>query len=32
MKQLLRKGLKHVIFDEVPDPVATQHYLLVRPS
>jgi len=31
MKQLLRKGLKHVIVDEVPDPVTTSHHVLVRP-
>lgn len=31
MKQLLRKGLKHVIVDEVPDPIATPHHVLVRP-
>lgn len=31
MKQLLRKGLKHIIVDEVPDPVVTSHHLLVRP-
>ena len=31
MKQLLRKGLKHIIVDEVPDPVVTQHHVIVRP-
>ncbi len=31
MKQLLRKGLKHVIVDEVPDPIVTPHHVLVRP-
>src|SRR6201981_2349868 len=31
MKQLLRKGLKHVIVDEVPDPVVTSQHVLVRP-
>jgi predicted dehydrogenase/threonine dehydrogenase-like Zn-dependent dehydrogenase len=31
MKQLLRKGLKHIIVDEVPDPVVTPHHVLVRP-
>lgn len=31
MKQLLRKGLKHIIVDEVPDPVVTSHHVLVRP-
>jgi len=31
MKQLLRKGLKQIIVDEVPDPVVTPHHVLVRP-
>jgi predicted dehydrogenase/threonine dehydrogenase-like Zn-dependent dehydrogenase len=31
MKQLLRKGLKHIVVDEVPDPVVTPHHVLVRP-
>ena len=31
MKQLLRKGLKHIVVDEVPDPVVTSHHVLVRP-
>jgi predicted dehydrogenase/threonine dehydrogenase-like Zn-dependent dehydrogenase len=31
MKQLLRKGLKHIIVDEVPDPVVASHHVLVRP-
>jgi predicted dehydrogenase/threonine dehydrogenase-like Zn-dependent dehydrogenase len=31
MKQILRKGLKEIIVDEVPDPVATAHHILVRP-
>src|ERR1700752_4167480 len=31
MKQILRKGLKDIIVDEVPDPVVTPHHLLVRP-
>jgi len=32
MKQLFRKGLKHIIVDEVPDPVVTPHHVLVRPT
>jgi predicted dehydrogenase/threonine dehydrogenase-like Zn-dependent dehydrogenase len=31
MKQILRKGLKDIIVDEVPDPVASPHHILVRP-
>lgn len=31
MKQVIRKGLKEIIVDEVPDPVATPHHILVRP-
>ena len=31
MKQLLRKGLKHIVIDEVPDPVVTPHHVIVRP-
>jgi predicted dehydrogenase/threonine dehydrogenase-like Zn-dependent dehydrogenase len=31
MKQVLRKGLKEIIVDEVPDPVVTPHHVLVRP-
>ena len=31
MKQLLRKGLKYIVVDEVPDPVVTSHHVLVRP-
>ncbi len=31
MKQVLRKGLKHIVVDEVPDPVVTPHHILVRP-
>ena len=30
MKQVLRKGLKHIVVDEVPDPVPTAHQVLVR--
>jgi predicted dehydrogenase/threonine dehydrogenase-like Zn-dependent dehydrogenase len=31
MKQLLRKGLKDIIVDDVPDPVVTPHHVIVRP-
>src|SRR2546427_7870846 len=31
MKQLVRKGLKEVIVDEVPDPMIIPHHVLVRP-
>jgi predicted dehydrogenase len=31
MKQLIRKGLKDIIVDEVPDPVVSPHHLLIRP-
>jgi predicted dehydrogenase/threonine dehydrogenase-like Zn-dependent dehydrogenase len=31
MKQVIRKGLKDIIIDEVPDPVLIPHHVLVRP-
>lgn len=31
MKQVLRKGLKEIVVDEVPDPVLIPHHILVRP-
>ena len=31
MKQLLRKGLKEIVVDEVPDPIVSPHHVLVRP-
>src|SRR5882672_4679093 len=31
MKQVIRKGLKDIIVDEVPDPVLMPHHVLVRP-
>jgi predicted dehydrogenase/threonine dehydrogenase-like Zn-dependent dehydrogenase len=31
MKQLLRKGLKEIVVDEVPDPMVSAHHVLVRP-
>lgn len=30
MKQVIRKGLKEIIVDDVPDPVVTPHHVLVR--
>src|SRR6516165_9786471 len=31
MKQVIRKGLKEIIVDEVPDPCLLPHHVLVRP-
>ena len=31
MKQVIRKGLKDIIVDEVPDPVIEPHHVLIRP-
>jgi predicted dehydrogenase/threonine dehydrogenase-like Zn-dependent dehydrogenase len=31
MKQIIRRGLKEIIVDEVPDPVVISHHVLVRP-
>ncbi len=31
MKQIIRKGLKHIIVDVVPDPCLLPHHVLVRP-
>jgi predicted dehydrogenase/threonine dehydrogenase-like Zn-dependent dehydrogenase len=31
MRQVLRKGLKHIVVDEVPDPVAAPHHVLISP-
>ena len=31
MKQIIRKGLKQIIVDDVPDPVVIPHHVLVRP-
>src|ERR1044071_4879987 len=31
MKQVLRKGLKEIVVDAVPDPIVTAHHVLVRP-
>ena len=32
MKQVIRKGLKEIIVDEVPDPMAPPHHVVVRPQ
>ena len=32
MKQVIRKGVKQIIVDEVPDPVTSSHHVLVRPA
>lgn len=31
MKQVIRRGLKQIIVDEVPDPVTVRHHVLIRP-
>src|SRR5918999_1532854 len=31
MKKVIRKGIKDIIVDEVPEPVAIPHHVLVRP-
>jgi predicted dehydrogenase/threonine dehydrogenase-like Zn-dependent dehydrogenase len=31
MKQVIRKGLKEIVVDEVPDPVVIPHHVIVRP-
>ena len=31
MKQVLRKGLKDIVVDEVPDPVAIPHHVVLKP-
>jgi predicted dehydrogenase len=31
MKQIIRKGIKDIIVDEVPDPVVAPHHVLIRP-
>ncbi len=31
MQQVLRKGIKDIVVDEVPDPLATPHHVLIRP-
>jgi predicted dehydrogenase len=31
MKQVIRRGLKEIIVDEAPDPIASPHHVVVRP-
>ena len=31
MKQVLRKGFKEIVVDEVPDPVLRPQHVLIRP-
>ena len=31
MKQVLRKGLKHIVVEEVPEPALAAHHVVVRP-
>jgi len=31
MKQVVRKGLREILVDRVPDPVVTPHHVIVRP-
>jgi predicted dehydrogenase/threonine dehydrogenase-like Zn-dependent dehydrogenase len=32
MKQVLRKGLKDIVVEDVPDPVVQPHHVLIRPA
>jgi predicted dehydrogenase/threonine dehydrogenase-like Zn-dependent dehydrogenase len=32
MKQVLRKGLRDIVVDDVPEPVLSPHHVLVRPA
>lgn len=32
MKQVLRKGLKDIVVEEVPDPLLQPHHVLIRPA
>ncbi len=32
MKQVIRRGLKEIIVDEVPDPIASSHHVVVSPE
>src|SRR5579871_6470089 len=31
MKQVLRRGIKDIVVDEVPDPLPPPHHVLIRP-
>jgi predicted dehydrogenase/threonine dehydrogenase-like Zn-dependent dehydrogenase len=32
MKQVIRKGIKDIIIDDVPEPMASPHHVLIRPA
>ena len=32
MKQVLRKGLKDIVVEEVPDPIGQPHHVVIRPA
>src|ERR1700683_4306553 len=32
VKQVIRKGIKDIIVDDVPEPVASPHHVLIRPA
>jgi predicted dehydrogenase/NADPH:quinone reductase-like Zn-dependent oxidoreductase len=32
MKQVLRRGLRHIVVDEVPDPTLRPHHVTIRPA
>lgn len=32
MRQVIRKGLKEIIVDDVPDPIASAHHVVVQPQ
>ena len=31
MQQVIRKGIKDIVVDEVPDPIVSPHHVLIRP-
>src|SRR5690349_21012336 len=31
MQQVIRKGIKDIIIDDVPEPIASPHHVLIRP-
>src|SRR5512141_2286960 len=31
MKQVLRRGIKDIVVDEVPDPAVSRHHVLIHP-
>ncbi|HZQ55401.1 MAG TPA: bi-domain-containing oxidoreductase [Bryobacteraceae bacterium] len=32
MQQIVRKGIKDILVEEIPDPVATSHHVLIQPA